>query len=161
AEVGRRMGWQQEFAWQNPAEIFREHAALSEFENEGARLFDLGGMAGISDSQYDALAPVQWPVPRPGCGGAGPRLFAPGGFSTPDRKARMIALSLPAQEPVGDATLILNTGRVRDQWHTMTRTGRVPHLMAHAASPGIAMHPRDAAARGLTDKSLAQIESNH
>ena len=54
---------------------------------------------------------------------------------------------------------MLNTGRVRDQWHTMTRTGRVPHLMTHAAAPRLALHPRDAARRGIADGGLARIES--
>src|SRR5262249_50958294 len=119
AEVGRRMGWKEAFAWHNPADIFREHAALSAFENTGSRLFNLGGRADISDAQYDALAPVQWPIPKAGCGIAGPRLFSRGGFSTPDFKARMVPLKLPAQRQAVESELTLNTGRIRDQWHTM------------------------------------------
>ena len=161
AEVGRRMGWEAAFAWKGPADIFREHAALSDFENNGARIFNLAGLAEISDSQYDELPPVQWPVPRPGGGVTGPRLFARGGFSTPDGKARMVPLQSPARNDLMEASLTLNTGRVRDQWHTMTRTGRVVQLMTHSPAPNIAIHPRDAAARGLTDKSLARIESDH
>ncbi|HJS45986.1 MAG TPA: molybdopterin-dependent oxidoreductase [Rhizomicrobium sp.] len=160
-EVGRRMGWEQDFSWQGPADVFREHAALSAFENNGARVFNLGGLAEIGDSAYDDLAPVQWPVPKPGHGVTGPRLFARGGFSTPDRRARMVPLQLRPEEEVAEASLTLNTGRVRDQWHTMTRTGRVPHLMTHVTGPSIALHPRDAAARGLADKGLARIESDH
>ena len=161
AEVGRRMGWEEDFSWQGPADIFREHAALSAFENNGARVFNLGGLADISDSEYDDLSPVQWPVPKPGNGVMGPRLFARGGFSTPDRRARMIPLALRPEEETAEASLTLNTGRVRDQWHTMTRTGRVPHLMTHVAGPSIALHPRDAAARGIADKGLAKIENEH
>ncbi|HSS13755.1 MAG TPA: molybdopterin-dependent oxidoreductase, partial [Rhizomicrobium sp.] len=161
AEVGRRMGWEQDFAWQGPADVFREHAALSAFENNGARLFNLGGLAEISDSEYDDLAPMQWPVPKPGNGVSGPRLFARGGFSTPDRRARMVPLQLHPEEEAAEASLTLNTGRIRDQWHTMTRTGRVPHLMSHITGPSLALHPRDAAARGIADKGLARIESDH
>jgi assimilatory nitrate reductase catalytic subunit len=73
----------------------------------------------------------------------------------------MIPLKLPVQEEAAESSLTLNTGRVRDQWHTMTRTGRVPHLMIHIPAPSIAIHPRDAAARGITDKGLARIESDH
>ncbi len=160
-EVGRRMGWEDAFAWADPADVFREHAALSAFENNGARVFNLGGLADIENSQYDELPPVQWPVPKPGTGITGPRLFARGGFSTPDGKARMVPLKLPVQEEAAESSLTLNTGRVRDQWHTMTRTGRVPHLMIHIPAPSIAIHPRDAAARGITDKGLARIESDH
>ena len=68
-EVARRMGWGDAFPYQAPAEIFREHAALSAFENGGARLFDLGGLCDLDDSGYDAMPPVQWPVPRHGRGG--------------------------------------------------------------------------------------------
>ncbi|HET7083174.1 MAG TPA: nitrate reductase [Rhizomicrobium sp.] len=161
AEVGRRMGWENAFAWQDPADIFREHAALSAFENDGARVFNLGGLADISDTGYDDMPPMQWPVPKPGCGVTGPRLFARGGFSTSDRKARMVPLALPMQEAAAESSLTLNTGRIRDQWHTMTRTGRVAHLMTHDAAPSLAMHPREAAARGIPQNGLARIENDH
>ena len=160
AEVGRRMGWDKEFAWQDPADVFREHAALSAFENDGARIFNLGGLADISDTAYDDMPPMQWPVPKPGHGVAGPRLFARGGFSTPDGRARMVPLTLPVQKEAAVSALVLNTGRIRDQWHTMTRTGRVPHLMTHG-SPSLALHPRDAGARGIVQSGLARIESDH
>jgi assimilatory nitrate reductase catalytic subunit len=160
-EVARRMGWGAQFAYAGPADIFREHAALSAFENDGARLFDLGALARLDDAAYDALAPVQWPLPRPGQGQSqsGPRLFARGGFSTPDGRARMVALVPPVQEQTAESVLILNTGRIRDQWHTMTRTGRVPHLMTHVAAPALALHPADAAARGISDGALVKVES--
>ncbi len=161
AEVGRRMGWDKAFAWPGPADVFREHAALSAFENNGARVFNLGGLADIDDAAYDDLPPVQWPVPKPGMGVTGPRLFARGGFSTPDKRARMVPLQLRAEEDVAAFSLTLNTGRIRDQWHTMTRTGRVPHLMTHIPGPSIALHPRDAAARGIADKGLVRIENEH
>jgi assimilatory nitrate reductase catalytic subunit len=161
AEVGRRMGWEDAFSFRGPADVFREHAALSAFENNGARLFNLGALADISDAEYDALSPMQWPVPKPGAGPAGARLFARGGFPTPDGRARMVPLQLRAEEEAAEASLTLNTGRIRDQWHTMTRTGRVPHLMSHISGPSVALHPRDAAARGIADKGLARIESEH
>jgi assimilatory nitrate reductase catalytic subunit len=161
SEVGRRMGWGDAFPYRVPADVFREHAALSAFENRGARAFDLGALTDIDDEEYDALSPVQWPVPKPGRGLSGARLFARGGFSTPDRKARMIPLTLRVDREVAEFPLTLNTGRVRDQWHTMTRTGRVAGLMSHVSSPSLALHPRDAAARGIADKGLVRIESPH
>ena len=161
AEVGRRMGWQDAFAYRGPADVFREHAALSAFENGGARAFDLGGLADIDDGEYDALLPVQWPVPKRGLAMSGPRLFARGGFSTPDRKGRMIPLTVRVDEEAVGFPLTLNTGRIRDQWHTMTRTGRVAGLMSHISSPSLAMHPRDAAQRGVVDRGLVRIESPH
>lgn len=159
AEVARRMGFGDAFAYSGPADIFREHAALSAFENDGQRLFDIGALADLDDAAYDALSPVQWPYPRRGQ--AAPRLFASGGFPAPDGRARMIPLAVNRIERGGDYPLVLNTGRIRDQWHTMTRTGRVPHLMTHTAGPFLALHPRDAAVRGIEDGALARIESPH
>src|ERR1019366_2857600 len=61
AQLGRRMGFSG-FDFRCPAVVFREHAALSAFENNGARDFDLGGLAELSDEEYDALSPTQWPI---------------------------------------------------------------------------------------------------
>ena len=97
AEVARRMGWENEFSYGGPADIFREHAALSAFENDGQRVFDIGALADLDDAAYDALAPVQWPSPKPGHGLTGPRLFARGGFPTPDGRARMLPLAVKAE----------------------------------------------------------------
>ena len=160
AEVARRMGWEKEFSYSGPAEVFlREHAALSAFENDGQRVFDIGALADLDDAGYDALLPMQWPCPRPGRGRTGPRLFAHGRFHTPDGRARMLPLAVSVGKTLDDYPLTLNTGRVRDQWHTMTRTGRVPRLMTHITGPCLTLHPRDAARRGIEDGGLARIES--
>jgi assimilatory nitrate reductase catalytic subunit len=161
AEVARHMGFQTDFSYSGPADIFREHAALSAFENDGQRVFDIGALADLDDAAYEALRPTQWPCPRPGRGRSRPRLFARGGFPTPDGRARMLPLAVKAAEKLDNYPLILNTGRVRDQWHTMTRTGRVPRLMTHAAGPRLTLHPRDAVRRGIEDGGLARIESLH
>ncbi len=135
--------------------------ALSAFENDGRRVFDIGALADCDDAAYDALEPTQWPTPKRGRP-HGPRLFARGGFSTPDGRGRMVPVIGRAEEKEeGEFTLKLNTGRVRDQWHTMTRTGRVPHLMTHVAAPQLAIHPRDAEVRGLVTDALARVESAH
>ncbi|HVB89806.1 MAG TPA: molybdopterin-dependent oxidoreductase, partial [Beijerinckiaceae bacterium] len=115
SQVGARMGWRDSFSYANPASIFREHASLSAFENEGRRLFDLGALADLDGKAYDLLEPVQWPCPKAADAPSSSRLFAGGGFMTPDRRARMIAL--PAAAPgAAEAGLRLNTGRIRDQW---------------------------------------------
>ncbi|HEV8391981.1 MAG TPA: molybdopterin-dependent oxidoreductase [Dongiaceae bacterium] len=158
--VAQRMGFAAAFPYRAPAEIFREHAALSAFENGGARRFDLGGLADLSDAEYDALAPVQWPVPA-GTRGGPQRLFDGGAFSTADGGARFVAVRQEGPAvPVGERyPIVLNTGRLRDQWHTMTRTGAVPRLMAHAPAPMIEIAPSDAAANDLTEGSFARIRS--
>jgi assimilatory nitrate reductase catalytic subunit len=137
AQVAQRMGYAG-FAYQSAAEIFREHAALSGFENNGARDFDIGGLATITDRDYDALAPVQWPLPEGDVDlTATRRFFADGNFYTPDRKARFIAPEFPTlrEKQSAQFPLRLNTGRVRDQWHSMTRTGKSARLASHIAEP--------------------------
>ncbi len=161
-EVARRLGFAAAFPYGCPAEVFREHAALSTFENAGTRDFDIGGLATLSDGQYDALEPVQWPV-RAGETGRAERFFAAGGFFTSDCKARLVAPELPAlrEDTSASYPLRLNTGRIRDQWHTMTRTGLSPRLATHLPEPFVEVHPADAAAAGLADAGFARIATAH
>ncbi|MEP9352983.1 molybdopterin-dependent oxidoreductase [Xanthobacter sp. KR7-65] len=161
AGVAARLGFADAFGWRGPADIFREHAALSGFENDGRRDFDISAFAGMSDADYEDLAPVQWPVPRSQPRGT-TRLFADGGFFTPDRRARFVTPA-PLAAPAGAAALpfLLNTGRIRDQWHTMTRTGLSPRLGAHIPAPFVAVHPSDAAPLGLKNGALAEVSSAH
>jgi assimilatory nitrate reductase catalytic subunit len=158
AEVGRRMGWAEAFAWQTPGAVFREHAALSGHANSGRRIFDISGMADLDDAGFDAMQPFRWPVPV-GTSSEGGRLFTMGGFSTPDGRARFVPT--PYQEPPRAAThkLLLNTGRVRDQWHTMTRTGLVPSLMSHTPEPVLTIHPKDAASAGIEQGALTRVST--
>jgi assimilatory nitrate reductase catalytic subunit len=162
SEAARRLGHGPAFAYKNAADVFREHAALSAFENGGARIFDIGALATISDQDYEALEPVQWPVQSDRPGGTA-RLFADGGFSTPDRRARFVAPEPPALAEPTDAEfpLRLNTGRLRDQWHTMTRTGQSATLGAHRPEPLLEIHPLDAKAHGLTPGGFARGRSRH
>lgn len=160
AQVARRLGHGPAFGWRGPADIFREHAALSAFENDGTRDFDLSGLAGLTDTDYEALAPVQWPVHAAGEGRK--RLFADGGFFTPDARARFVApKGATAAQPTTAHPFLLNTGRIRDQWHTMTRTGLSPRLSAHLPAPFVTVHPQDAGACGLEAGGLARVETAH
>ena len=160
AQVAQRMGWEKEFRWENAAAVFREHAALTAFENEG-RPLNLGGLAHISDDEYDALAPRQWPV-RAGLAEGG-RLFGDGRFATPSGRARFVPTVWRPLATARDANfpLLLNTGRVRDQWHTMTRTGLVPRLMQHVAAPAATLHPADAARLGIGPGTLVRLATAH
>jgi assimilatory nitrate reductase catalytic subunit len=160
AEVARRMGWREAFAYAGPADIFAEHAALSGVANAGTRDFDISGLADAG-ARYAAMAPVQWPVP-PGGGASGRgerRFFGAGGFFTADRRARFVPT--PARSPASatDAgrPLVLNTGRIRDQWHTMTRSGRSARLMAHLSEPFAEIHPADAAAAGIGHAAIVEL----
>jgi assimilatory nitrate reductase catalytic subunit len=163
AQVARRMGFSESFAWDSPAAVLREHAALSGFENGGARAFDIGALATLSDADYDALEPVRWPLPAGGGAEGAGRLFADGGFPTPDGRARFVPTPWrpPTARPDAEFPLLLNTGRLRDQWHTMTRTGRAPRLMAHADAPEAAFSPADAARLGIAAGGLVRLTSAH
>ncbi|KTT71880.1 nitrate reductase [Sphingomonas endophytica] len=148
AQVARRMGWGSAFAYDRPADIFREHARLSAYQNDGARVFDLRAHAAIGNAAYDALGPFQW----------GGTPFADGRFSTADARARLVTVTQRAAEAVPPRwPLTLNTGRYRDQWHTMTRTGLSPKLARHREEPLIEVHPGDAGA--LKDGGLARVET--
>ncbi|MFN3890276.1 MAG: molybdopterin-dependent oxidoreductase [Beijerinckiaceae bacterium] len=155
-DVAARMGFAEAFAFESAAAIFREHAALSAFENQGARDFDLGALELVSDEAFNAMAPFQWPQ-RKGEEAPETRFFAQGRFYTPDRKARFVPTPLPAREARNGLTL--NTGRIRDQWHTMTRTGKTGRLMAHLPEPFCEIHPADAAAAGVDDGSLVVVNT--
>ncbi len=225
AEVARLMGFGEGFAHATPAEIFAEHAALSAYENDGARDFDIGAYAGIDADTYEDLVPFQWPAPsqatplwpaghlplkggdqrsqppspitnvserapsaklpisplegemagRPEGGvqaGRQPekdgqaarspstRFFANGNFYTPDRRAHFIAVRPVAETRTDEKfPLILNTGRVRDHWHTMTRTGKSPRLSQHIAEPFVEIHPADAQHFGIGDADIVRISS--
>ena len=164
AEVARRMGWDSAFPYRRPAEIFREHAALSAFENESTRAFDIGALADLDEEAYERLEPVQWPVPRNSQQAhRDKRLFHHGGFSTGDGRARFVPTPWRplADNPDERRPLLLNTGRIRDQWHTMTRTGAVPRLMLHIDEPFLSVHLDDAQRIGLLDGGLAKVESPH
>lgn len=151
AQVARRMGFQG-FDWSGPAQIFAEHAALSGIAGGLGSDFDISDM-GARD--YETLAPTRWPQ---GPAQRGERFFGTGRFHTPDGRARMVpvAAALPARIP---GKLTLNTGRTRDQWHTMTRTGLSPRLSRHLAEPYLEIHPDDMtlsdAGRGLFRAALS------
>ncbi len=189
-QMAQRMGFGEAFAYTKPAQIFREHARLSGFENAGngharsplpnplpqageganeslrefhsARAFDIGALSELDDAHYDALQPLQWPLDAQSPEGT-QRLFGDGKFFTPSGKARMVAVApqLPAVATDVTFPLVLNTGRIRDQWHTMTRTGKVPRLNAHLPEPFVQVFVSDAQSYQLQDGGLARLTSRH
>ena len=161
SEVARRLGFGAAFDFGSAADVFREHAALSAFENDGRRDFDIGALKSLSDEAFDAMAPAQWPARED----APPqqRFFAEGGFFANDRKARFIAPEIPAlrTETTAGRPLRLNTGRIRDQWHTMTRSGISPRLGQHLPEPFVEIHPDDAIRFGIVDDSFARVVTDY
>lgn len=161
AEVGQRMGWSQAFDYSTPAEIFREYAALSGIAAGFGRDFDISGLSDLDEAGYRDFAPTRWPITSAGAG-KGERFFSDGVFFHPDGKARLLAVSCePGVLPSRDLPFRLNTGRVRDQWHTMTRTGLSPRLSSHLAEPYLDIHSDDARHLGVVAADLIEVKSPH
>lgn len=147
-QVARRMGFRTAFTYDRPAEIWREHARLTAFRNNGTRMLDLRAKAAIGNHDYDAMAPFQWSA----------QPFADGRYPTSTGHARLVAVTQrPLEAPLRDWPMTLNTGRYRDQWHTMTRTGLSPKLARHREEPLVEIHPEDAVTLGLDDGGLARL----
>ncbi|MEX0624279.1 MAG: nitrate reductase [Saccharospirillum sp.] len=155
-QVGQRLGFRAAFDYDSAADIFVEHAALSAFEPAPNRQFNLQPLKNLTAREYDNLAPMQWPFEADGCPRA--RLFSDGCFATPNGRARFIPVA-PAEPDAAAGQLRLNTGRLRDQWHTMTRTGLVNRLGQHRPDFCITLHPADAAERGLTAGQPVRISN--
>ena len=139
------------FDYKNSEEIYLEHAALTK-----------GTSLDISDLNYDILRnrrSVQWPYSHGMNGNGTPRLFTDKKFYTPSARATIHAVDDGNQsEPVTDLhPLILTTGRVRDQWHTMTKTGKVNKLKQHVSGSYLEIHPEDAGTRGVKENDLVNI----
>ncbi len=160
SEVAKRLGFAPSFDYGSPREIFDEHARLSGAGNDGTRVFDIAGLAGLTREQYDELEPVRWPLVHPGRNGTH-RLFEDRRFAYPDGRARFVptAPRAPVHAVGDDRPLALNTGRIRDQWHTMTRTGRAPRLVEHLPEPFIDVHGQDALLAGVRVNELARIST--
>ena len=159
ADVARRMGFAPAFGWPNAAAIFREYAALSGVAGGLGSDFDISDLASLSDEGYANLTPFTWPQNARQKGG---RFFGRGQFHTPDGRARMwpIAPQLPAAL-TPNAPFRLNTGRIRDQWHTMTRSAKSPRLNHHLAEPFVELHPADAARLGINPADLVAVSNAH
>ncbi len=150
SQVARRMGFRTAFPYDRPADIWREHARLTAYRNDGARMLDLKAKAAIGNHAYDAMTPFQWSA----------QPFADGRYPTPGGRARLVRVAQrPLDAPLRDWPMTLNTGRYRDQWHTMTRTGLSPKLARHREEPLVEIHPEDAAALGIVDGGLARVST--
>lgn len=170
SQVAQKMGFTG-FDFRNSHEIFIEHARLSAYQNAEIshradtkifRYFNLQGLTQLSFAAYDHLAPIQWPViSAQQSHHAYAQLFTQGQFSHADAKAKFIATTAidPVHQTNSEYPLILNTGRIRDQWHTMTRTGLSANLSTHKAEPYCEMHPNDALKFGIQDADLVEIKS--
>ncbi|KPL68365.1 nitrate reductase [Erythrobacter sp. SG61-1L] len=149
-DVAARLGHADAFDYAHPAAIFREYAAMTAISRKHGKLLDLTRWSDATRMQYGAMEPFQW-------GGRHP---FESGFPTPDGKARLIvAAPVTAAQADDSWPLRLNTGRYRDQWHTMTRTGLSAKLSLHRREPLLEIHPVDAARFGVADGGLARVET--
>ncbi|WP_439114506.1 nitrate reductase [Hydrogenophaga sp.] len=140
------------FPYQTPEHIWNEH-------RESTRGRDLD-ITGLSYAMLEQQGPQQWPL-REGEAAGKTRLYEDGVFPTTDGKARFAALAWqPLAEPRESRyPFSLTTGRLRDQWHGMTRTGTLGRLFGHVAEPVVQLHPQDMARRGLTAGDLVHLTS--
>jgi len=165
-QVAQKLGFKEAFDYQHPYQIFNEHAGLSAFENGyddfPARDFDLSGLTNLSEQAYNDLQPIQWPVNKDYPNGR-QRFFDDGQFFTANKRAQFVGLTarLPVAKTSAELPLIMNTGRIRDQWHTMTRTGKTDRLLQHIAEPFVDLHPADALKYKLQQDDLAVINNPH
>lgn len=138
------------FEYRSPEEIFNEH-------RETTRGRDLD-ITGLTYAILERDGPQQWPYPE-GATQGHTRLYMNGVFPTPSGRARFVATHYvpPAEEPDAEYPLRLTTGRLRDQWHSMTRTGLVPRLFSHSPEPEILLH-RDSM-QGIDDGALVRVAS--
>ena len=151
----QKMGFENEFNYQNAAEVYAEYVQTTTGTN-----IDI---TGLSHEILRKQRSVQWPYQAASEVGKSPvsslRLFADRKFYTPNQRAQIHTVpDGNASEPTDeDFPLVLTTGRVRDQWHTMTKTGRVAKLNQHVPEPFLQLNPEDAAARGIEADQLVTI----
>lgn len=140
------------FAFASPAVLFDEYKALT-----AGRDLDLSG---LSHALLDRLGPQQWPFPA-GARAGTPRLYGDGVFPTASGRARFVADAYRAPQEKREARypLTLNTGRLRDQWHGMSRTGTVARLFGHVEEAALSLHPDELRRRRLASGELVRLRS--
>ncbi|PKA27428.1 NAD(P)H-nitrite reductase [Leptospira sp. mixed culture ATI2-C-A1] len=145
-----RMGFGSFFSYKSEEDVFLEHCALT----EGTKI----DISGLDYSILQKKRSVQWPFPKNSVDGT-PRLFTDHIFYRPNGKAKIFdVIPEDTSEKTSEAyPLILTTGRIRDQWHTMTRTGKVRKLMEHKSEPYLEIHPTDANVVGVIDGGIVEV----
>lgn len=158
-QVAHHLGFEDQFNYTSPAQIFREHARLSGFENNGSRDFDISAFADIDENGYEYMLPTLWPARKnlP----AGNHDLTESHYYHPNKKAKLVAVNyVPPANPVDiEYPIILNTGRIRDHWHTMTRTGKAPRLSQHCNESFVSINPLDVARLQIANDQLVTIKS--
>ena len=165
AEVGRRLGYPEQFAFTHSSEIYDEFVQLT-----GDRICD---QTGISHERLAKEGPIQWPEslkkeklnikkePGKSSHSTPKRLYTDLRFSTPDGRARFVAKHSRglAEPPDPSFPFVLTTGRLYGHWHTQTRTGRIAKITQMHPQPFIEIHPRDAANLAIQENDWVEVRS--
>lgn len=163
SEVAKKMGFAEHFNYVHEGEVFREYAKLTALgQHEHSRDLDLSALTVISDKEYQALLPQQWPVKTIQKSLVNQRFFADKQFFTANKKAQFISVTtqMPSTNASSSLPLLLNSGRTRDHWHTMTRTGLATSLGAFRAEPYLLIHPDTLKAYGLEAGGVAKVSNS-
>ncbi len=170
ARVAQEMGFADSFTYASAAEVFDEIRACW----NPATGYDIRGASHARLRK----GPLQWPVAHMDAEARNPVRYLNTGISQtlrtaadgsrpaltfPTKSGRAVFLArpylAPAEMPDGDFPLILNTGRVQHQWHTLTKTGRIPTLNKLNPGPFIEIHPEDAAELDIRAQDLVEVRS--
>ncbi|CAH6959625.1 Nitrate reductase [Vibrio chagasii] len=157
-EVAQKMGFKEQFDYRHEGEIFKEYCEMTVLGNETGKARDLCliGLTQLDEKGYGELTPQQWPVLEYQPEIIEQRMFTDGEFFTESGKAQFVVVE--HDKPIADTSvefpLIMNTGRIRDQWHTMSRTGLAAGLGEHTPEPFVAMHPDTVAELRLDEFGL-------
>lgn len=136
------------FAFTSERAVFREYAAMTGMNADSPLKLDLSQYANLTEQEYEEWVPTQWGGERP---------FADGIYSHPDGKARFVLTSESPTRLERTKGWWLNTGRQRDQWHTMTRTGHIAHLAASELEPTAYMNTLSATQNRLKAGQLIKL----
>ncbi|MEW4340736.1 molybdopterin-dependent oxidoreductase [Vibrio diabolicus] len=136
------------FAFTSERAVFREYAAMTGMNADSPLKLDLSQYANLTEQEYEEWVPTQWGGERP---------FADGIYSHPDGKARFVLTSESPTRLERTKGWWLNTGRQRDQWHTMTRTGHIAHLAASELEPTVYMNTLSATQNRLKAGQLTKL----
>ncbi|MFA0118680.1 nitrate reductase [Vibrio breoganii] len=162
SQVAQKMGFKEAFDYIHEGEIFSEYAKLTTLGNDNfERDLNLIGLTQLDDKGYSQLKPQQWPVTELQDQVVNQRLFSDGQFYTSNKRAQFVAVNYQAPLAKTDDKhpLILNSGRVRDHWHTMSRTGLSPKLAEHTTEPFVQVHPDTASRYQILDGQLAKVSN--
>ncbi|MEZ9821284.1 molybdopterin-dependent oxidoreductase [Shewanella sp. 10N.286.45.A1] len=171
-EVAKALGFNAEFNFKNSGEIFKEYAQLSARVKQHfpQKQFSIAGLANLTPDQYQHLVPTQWPIDDiDALGQKNKRLFNDGVFATATGKAQFVetpftsAITSPISDDVssGSNKVRLNSGRTRDQWHTMTKTGHIAKLAAADYQPELKLNVSTSIKNGLIEGEFAALATDN